>query len=47
MPAQKAETGGGVTLPPKNVSLIEAIIHDKEINNVSQSKSTLHTRIQA
>jgi ATP-dependent DNA helicase RecG len=36
-----------LTLPPKNVSLIEAIIHDKEINNVSQTKSTLHTRIQA
>jgi hypothetical protein len=37
----------GVTLPPKNVSLIEAIIHDKEISNVSQTTSTLHTRIQA
>jgi hypothetical protein len=36
-----------LTLPPKNVSLIEAIIHDKEISNVSQTTSTLHTRIQA
>ena len=36
-----------VILPPKNVSLIEAMIHTREINNVTEIMGTVHTRIQA
>lgn len=36
-----------LALPPKNGSLIEAIIHDKKIVNVIKITGTLHTRIQA
>ena len=38
---------GQLALPPKNGSLIETIIHDKEIVNVIKITGTLHTRIQA